>query len=282
MYLNFNRTMPGNRLTEFKDIQMRGRPRNDISVYVKQLQAFYEQHKRAPQRRDLPGHATTISKKFGSWNKALAAAGLPLRRELNPSADALRESLIKYFKTHNKSPRAIDCRKENGLYDTKTYYKILNLDSWPKVLESVNLPIYFECFNPNNRNEIEILIEVNRFIRMNRIASARKYNFLKQKQEAKLPSSTALVDRYGSWTNVLKQAGVPLNKNRYNKKLFIQKLKQLSLNGVAPSLKEFAQHLKIPARSITAHLGAFNKFVIAQGFTPKHGTPRLPSHEKKR
>lgn len=247
---------------------MRGRPQKDKSLYIIQLKDFYVKHNRAPTRREL-SNSTQLCKVFGSWNNALEAAGLPLGRELAPSKEKLKASLANFFKTHNKSPRANDCRKENGLYDTRTYFKVLNVDSWAKVLESVTLPIYFECFS-NDRNEIEILIEVNQFIRINRISSARRYNIIKQKQGANLPSSTALVDRYGSWTKVLKHAGLSLNKNRYNKKMFVEKLKLLSLNGVAPSLGEFAKHLKIPARSITAHIGAFNKFVITQGLTPKY------------
>jgi hypothetical protein len=240
--------------------------------YIRLLQAFYKQEKRAPKRREIPC-TTAICKKFGSWNKALVAAGLPIQREENPSKEKLIKSVHVFFATHKRSPRAIDCKKENGLYDTKTYYKFLNVDSWPKVLQSVNLPIYFECYKTNDRNEIEILIEVSLFIRRNKITSARAYDKRKKKEKENLPSSFALVTKYGTWSNVLKQAGLALNKIRHNKKSFIKCLKILASNGSIPTLKEFANHLKVPARSITKHVGPFNEFIISQGFTPRFNTP---------
>jgi hypothetical protein len=247
-------------------------PARITSKYIKLLQAFYKQKKRAPKRREIPC-TTAICKKFGSWNKALVAAGLSILREENPPKEKLIKSVHVFFATHKRSPRAIDCKKENGLYDTKTYYKSLNVDSWPKVLQSLNLPIYFECYKANDRNEIEILIEVSLFIRRNKITSARAYDQRKKKQKENLPSSFALVTKYGTWSNVLKQAGLALNKIRHNKKSFIKCLKILASIGSIPTLKEFAKHLKVPARSITEHLGPFNEFIISQGFTPRFNTP---------
>lgn len=258
---------------------MKGRPRNDISLYIKQLQAFYNQHKRAPKRRELP-NATQLCKVFGSLNNALKAAGLPLRREIAPSSEKLTASLINYFQTHKKSPRASDCRKENGLYDTKTYLRILNLPTWAKVLESVNLPFYFEYFIPKGRNEIEILIEVSMFLRRHHIDSVEKYNRVRKQLRENIPSSQWLADQYGSWNNALKQAGLALNLNRYDKKMFTKELKNLASKGDIPSLNEFAKHLKVPARSITKHLGPFNEFVISQGFIPKNATPENVTEDK--
>jgi hypothetical protein len=252
---------------------MRGRPRKDINVYIEQLQAFYDNHKRAPKRREI-SNATQLCKVFGSWNNALKAADISILREQNPPSNELIKSLKQYYEKHSYSPRAVDCRKENGLYDTKTYYRFFRLNSWADVLKAAGLPIYFEKFKPNGRNEIEILIEVSLFIRMNRIKSYSRYNKLKIMQHANLPSSTALCDKYGSWTNVLKQAGLQLNNIRHNKKTFIKSLRTLASEGNVPSLKEFAKHLGVPARSITMHLGPFNDFVISQGFTPKFKTPK--------
>lgn len=201
----------------------------------------------------------------------IEAAELPLVREIAPSVEKLMASLISYHNTHNKSPRAVDCRKENGLYDRKTYLKTLRLDTWAKVLSAVGLPTYFEKFNGGN--EIETLIELNRFIRINKIDSYEKYGIVKKKQCANLPSATALVKKYGSWNEVLKHAGVTVNQNRYDKKMFTKELKKIASNGNIPSLNEFAKHLGIPARTITKRLGPFNEFLISQGFIPQYSTP---------
>jgi hypothetical protein len=257
----------------------RGRPRNDISLYIKKLQAFFDEHKRTPKKREFSNY-TAISEMFGSWNNALQAAGLPLRREISPTKEKLIQSLKDYYNNHKSSPRASDCRKENGLYDTKTYLQILNLDTWAKVLQSVNLPIYFEVFTPNGRNEIEILIEVSLFIRRHHIDSVEKYNKIRKQLRANLPSSQWLADKYGSWNKALKQAGLAVNLNRYDKKMFTKELKNLASKGDVPSLNEFAKHLGVPARLITMRFGAFNKFVTSLGFTAKFNTPNVVTEDK--
>jgi len=51
-----------------------------------ELRAFYERVGRAPKKREaqdrLPFGESTVTKRFGSWNKALIAAGVPVSREI--------------------------------------------------------------------------------------------------------------------------------------------------------------------------------------------------------
>lgn len=48
---------------------------------------------------------TTISRRFGSWNKALAAAGLVLSNEVNISDERLFENILTLWQHFGRQPR---------------------------------------------------------------------------------------------------------------------------------------------------------------------------------
>ena len=79
-------------------------------------------------------HSTTLSRRFGSWFKALEAAGLEKTRNLNITTEELFENLVLVWLKLGRQPKYQDLVKENSLFSSGTYEK--RFGSWRKALEA--------------------------------------------------------------------------------------------------------------------------------------------------
>lgn len=79
-------------------------------------------------------HSTTLSRRFGSWFKALEAAGLDKTRNLNITTEELFENLVSVWLKLGRQPKYKDLVKENSLFSSGTYEK--RFGSWRKALEA--------------------------------------------------------------------------------------------------------------------------------------------------
>jgi hypothetical protein len=79
-------------------------------------------------------HATTITRRFNSWFKALELAQLKKTRNLNISNDALFENLVSVWTNLGHQPKYNDLAKPLSLYSSGTYEK--RFGSWRKALEA--------------------------------------------------------------------------------------------------------------------------------------------------
>lgn len=96
--------------------------------------------------------ATTILRRFGSWNKALNAAGLSVNNRINIPDEELFENLANVWQTLGRQPVGNDIAKTTGAskFSLGTYEK--RFGSWNKSL--IAFVQYVE--NPKNQKEISI------------------------------------------------------------------------------------------------------------------------------
>jgi len=79
-------------------------------------------------------HNTTLTRRFGSWLKALEKAGLEKTRNLNISNEELFENLVEVWTNLGKQPKYSDLTKEVSQYSSATYEK--RFGTWRKALEA--------------------------------------------------------------------------------------------------------------------------------------------------
>lgn len=79
-------------------------------------------------------HSTTLSRRFGSWFKALDAAGLPRTRNLNLTTEQLFENLVAVWLKLGRQPKYQDLTKEHSLFSAGTYEN--RFGTWRKALEA--------------------------------------------------------------------------------------------------------------------------------------------------
>lgn len=79
-------------------------------------------------------HSTTLSRRFGSWFKALEAAGLEKTRNLHITNEQLFENLTTAWLKLGRQPKYQDLTKDNSLFSSGTYEK--RFGTWRKALEA--------------------------------------------------------------------------------------------------------------------------------------------------
>ena len=80
-------------------------------------------------------HSTTLSRRFGSWFKALDASGLPRTRNLNLTTEQLFENLVAVWLKLGRQPKYQDLTKEHSLFSAGTYEN--RFGTWRKALEAL-------------------------------------------------------------------------------------------------------------------------------------------------
>jgi predicted restriction endonuclease len=79
-------------------------------------------------------HATTLTRRFGSWFKVLELAGLPKTRNLNIPNEALFENLVEVWTRLGSQPKYNQLTKDVSKYSSGTYEK--RFGSWRLALEA--------------------------------------------------------------------------------------------------------------------------------------------------
>ena len=79
-------------------------------------------------------HATTLTRRFGSWFEVLELAGLKKTRNLNISNEELFENLAEVWLKLGRQPRYNDLQNEISRYSVGTYEK--RFGGWRKALEA--------------------------------------------------------------------------------------------------------------------------------------------------
>ncbi|MGA2674316.1 MAG: hypothetical protein ABSE99_13945 [Terracidiphilus sp.] len=64
---------------------------------------------------------STVSRRFGSWNKALVASGLELANEINYSDERLFENLMQLWEHYGRQPRRAELARSPSLISQGPY-----------------------------------------------------------------------------------------------------------------------------------------------------------------
>lgn len=115
-----HRDIPNEEL--ISDLQRVGRLLNRNSVTIDQ----FNEHAKF--------HSTTLSRRFGSWFKALEAAGLEKTRNLHLTNEQLLENLVEVWLKLGRQPKYQDLTKDNSLFSSATYEN--RFGTWRKALEA--------------------------------------------------------------------------------------------------------------------------------------------------
>ncbi len=75
---------------------------------------------------------STAAKRFGSWNKAVIAAGLEIANEINVSDDRLFENLMRLWEHYGRQPRRRELAHPPSLFSEGAYRR---LGSWTDALK---------------------------------------------------------------------------------------------------------------------------------------------------
>jgi len=111
-------------------------------------------------------HATTLTRRFGSWFLVLEKAGLKKTRNLNITNEELFENIVIVWNTTGRQPRYNDIKPNISLFSVGTYEK--RFGSWRKALEA-----FVDWANDTNHTNSEIIIEKN----INKNKSPRNINW---------------------------------------------------------------------------------------------------------
>jgi len=79
-------------------------------------------------------HSTTLSRRFGSWLKALEAAGLEKSRNLHLTNEQLFENLVAVWLKLGRQPKYQDLKKSTSSFSSGTYEN--RFGTWRKALEA--------------------------------------------------------------------------------------------------------------------------------------------------
>lgn len=79
-------------------------------------------------------HSTTLTRRFGSWFKALDKAGLRKTRNLNIPNEDLFENLVSVWLSLGRQPKYQDLTRDKSAFSAGTYEK--RFGSWRKALEA--------------------------------------------------------------------------------------------------------------------------------------------------
>ena len=80
-------------------------------------------------------HSTTLARRFGSWLKALEAAGLEKSRNLHLTNEQLFENLVTVWLKLGRQPKYQDLTKNTSSFSSGTYEK--RFGTWRRALEAL-------------------------------------------------------------------------------------------------------------------------------------------------
>lgn len=221
------------------------------------LIAYYNKFGKSPTKRDIPGRDKIIFK-YGSWNNALIAAGLPVNRKFNHSHKELISTLKRFYTENSKSPTSNDCNKIDYLFDFRTYLEKLNCKTWSDVLLKAGLNTYYERSLFIHMNDEDLLLKINE-----KLKGANRYTQIYYiENHDDLPSYEYLRTRFGSWNSILKKLNIPLNINKYTDDELIKYFYDVrnKINRV-PSVLEFQKYSGISFDYYRSRFGSWRKFL---------------------
>lgn len=229
------------------------------------LDDFYDRNSRIPMRREFSAKSTSVRKYFGTWNKFIIAAGYNANDRQIPSIGKLKNSLVKFYIKHHRSPTVGDCIHKNGLYNYRSYFTHFKVTTWADVLEYAGLNSYFRV---TTMTESEAKAKVIQLIKKHRIKYYKDYERLKPEN---FPSVWYVKEKFG-WNNLCYLAGtkIPITKISI-KDHYLSLAKEL---GRTPTTKELEAKMQVTSGAMTWKTGVpLNQFLQFIGQTPAQKTP---------
>ena len=245
------------------------------------LKAYHRQHGTSPtrpawERLGLPPNSRTIEARFGSWNAALAAAGLPPNRIRRDWSDQdILDGLRRFAADHGRPPRYDD---RVGLLSTypSPALVVTRLGPWSKALRKAGL----EPGNPPPVTHRDIV----RALRDYRREHHRSPTTTDWKRAGRRPHAETIIRHCGSWAAAIALASMkpaPPAPRGPDRDEIIQLLRDYQhANGTPPSVTAW-QHarLKPGIKTIYRRFGSWPAALAAAGLPSPADIPKAaPRH----
>lgn len=207
-----------------------GHKKYSIEQLIDKMQQWVKENGRIPIAVDFSGNPRypsqdTYQKEFGSWNNALADAGLVIREKYSkrPTRDKLIEILQQWVKENGRIPVEQEFRNNPKYPSYGTYYN--EFGSWNNALAHAELVI-------RQKNKIysrEQLIEIMQKWVKNKDRIPTRNEFVNNPD---YPSFQTYVIEFGSWADALITAGFePNDTTTMSRKAEIQTLQEFKTEG---------------------------------------------------
>ena len=233
---------------------------------AKMLREFGEKLGRTPKMEDLKAaenmpSANTYANYFGSWNKALEAAGFKPNMRYDWTREELIELLVKLGEKLGRTPKMEDLNAAEDMPSNSTYKEYFG--SWNKALEMAG-------FKPNLKRGwtkgelIELLVKLGE-----KLGRTPKMEDLNAAED--IPSITTYRKFFGSWNKALEMAGFkPSRRRDYTREGLIELLVKFEKKlGRTPTLEDLKATEDMPSETTCLRFfGSWNKALEAAGLNP--------------
>ena len=218
---------------------------------------------RTPMTRDVESDksmpsAITYSNRFGSWNEALKAAGFLVNAQASYTNEELIGQLRAKAESLGRTPTRDGVDSDKSMPSVKAYTN--RFGSWNEALKAAGLLVNVQASYTNE--------ELISRLRAKAESLGRTPTIKDTRSDKSMPSNETYADRFGSWNEALKIAGLLVNTGRTNEDLIgLLKAKAESL-GRTPTMKDVDSDKSMP--SVATYIGRFgswNKALEAAGLS---------------
>ena len=180
-----------NKALELAGVSIKSKEKYTTEELLDVLKAKAKELGRTPCHSEFP-HATTISKRFGNWNKAREAAGLSIKRRDEYTKEELLDIIKAKAEELGRAPFGYEISQRKAI--------VKNFDSWDNAIEAAGL--YINRQNYTDEQLIEIMKE--------------KAKELGRKPRSKeISQIVTITKRFGSWDKALEAAGICTSRKKY-------------------------------------------------------------------
>jgi Homing endonuclease associated repeat len=214
--------------------------------------------------------ATTVLKRFGTWNQALDAAGLRPSQRPGWTRPRVIVEIREWAKRNGRPPRPVDWHRPPGAHERErpTDGPVSAIfGNWAKAVEAAG-------FEPpqDSWSETEIVAAIRRFAhREGRPPTNREFVQL-VRSEPSHPTLGAVLGQFGSWNAALRAAGFAPHRRDWSKVEIIAALRDFGEhNGRAPTYTEWlaapapAEPAHPTASTVVTHFGEWRAALKAAG-----------------
>lgn len=124
--------------TKFKFIRSPNTPVSEEEILVDLKRLAKELNKETISQKEYREHGSyddrTVSRKFGTWNKALQAAGLELSNESNISDERLFKNILNLWEHLGRQPRRSDLTNDISEFSQSPYNR--RFKTWTNALQN--------------------------------------------------------------------------------------------------------------------------------------------------
>ncbi|MFQ6009652.1 MAG: homing endonuclease associated repeat-containing protein [Candidatus Aenigmatarchaeota archaeon] len=206
----------------------------------------------------------TYQDRFGSWNEALDAAGLGTNRDFYTDKELL--SLLKNKAEElGRTPTVREVNTDKSMPGASTYSD--RFGSWNKAVKAAGLEPYNQKFEKQYSNEELLNVLKKKAKELGRTPHVSDID-----ADKSIASIAIYYQRFGSFKNALKEAGLERKNYNYSDEELVDILKKKHEEaGKSPTAREIDEDKSIPSsNTYISRFGSWNKALEAANIEPNY------------